>query len=121
MAPDRSIGCSLSRRCCGLIPIVAPSLSRECLAIIYMTKHTESATSEETGRRLTREEAREGAITSLAKDLYFVMERADPTTEYDWDRTLDENWEALLPHRQGFYVNAVGALLAREREILLAL
>ena len=73
----------------------------------------------ETGRPPTNL-AREGLIQSLAKDLYFTMERYDPV-DFNWDLGVDENWAALSDRDRDIYVHAVGALLSRKKEILLAL
>lgn len=66
------------------------------------------------------ESAREAAKVSLAKELYFTMERFDPDG-FDWDRSLDANWIALSDRERDFYVHAVRSLLSCKREILIAL
>lgn len=64
-----------------------------------MTKHGESAKPTKTGRRLTKEEA----LSILSERLFFVLERADPTG--------DEEWDDLPDSARAVYANAVECLL----------
>ena len=76
---------------------------------------------ETTGRRSDYgNEAREELIASLAMDLYFTMERADPV-DFDWEKTAEANWAALCDFDRDLYMHAVRALLSRKEEILFAL
>jgi hypothetical protein len=79
---------------------------------------TNERTDSATGRHPN--EAVEEAISSLARDLFFTMQRYDPDG-FDWDKTADENWAALSDRERDFYVHAVRALLSRESHVLVAL
>lgn len=60
------------------------------------------------------------AVEALAKGLFRRMEQLDPSEEFDWRRTTEENW-TRLGHNQRFYIHIVRDLISREREIRIAL
>jgi hypothetical protein len=51
-------------------------------------------------------------IIELAKALYWKMEHLDPNDDFDWNKSIDENWLALNEHDRVFYIVCVDAVLA---------
>jgi hypothetical protein len=65
--------------------------------------------------------SREDAIGYLAKALFWKMEHLDPTDDFDWSKSLDDNWSALDDHGRSFYTTCIDSLLCHDREIRIAL
>jgi hypothetical protein len=60
--------------------------------------------------------APETAIEQLARLLFWKMEHLDPTENYDWDKTPEENWDRLNEGVKSIYRTSIGRL-AVEHEL----
>jgi hypothetical protein len=54
--------------------------------------------------------APEPAIEQLARLLFWKMEHLDPTDNYDWDRTREENWDQLNEGAKNIYRTSIRRL-----------
>jgi hypothetical protein len=64
---------------------------------------------------------RDEAILALAKALFWKMEHLDPTTDFDHERTLDENWAALEGPIKSIYRQSVLWIIAHDDLVRAAL
>lgn len=61
------------------------------------------------------------AVERLSARLFATMEHLDPTDDFDWDLTAEENWGRLDSRRKMFYELCIHELLAEPLDIKIAL
>jgi len=61
------------------------------------------------------------AVEKLAIRMFAKMEHLDPTDDFDWDKTAEENWAALTEHNRNFFRTTVRDLLLNRDEIRAAI